>query len=88
MIKDKLFIVSHGNCPPCEIVEHIVDGQLPIHDIAVSDDAWKLVQEGKVKAVPTVLERVGDDYRKCELKILGDRITIDCNGKHLEIQEK
>jgi len=88
MIKDKLFIVSHGNCPPCEVVEHIVDGQLPIHDIAVSDDAWKLVQEGKVKVVPTVLEKVGDGYRKCELKILGDRITIDCNGKHLEIQEK
>ena len=88
MIKDKLFIVSHTNCPPCEVVDHIVDDQLPIHDIGISDDAWELVQKGKVRAVPTVLEKVGDDYRKCELKILGDRITIDCNGKHLEIRQK
>jgi len=88
MIKDKLFIVSHSNCPPCEAVKQIVGDQLPIYDIAVSDDACDLVQEGKVRGVPTVLEKVGNDYRKCELKILGDRITIDCNGKHLEIQEK
>ena len=88
MIKDKLFVVSHGNCPACEAVKQIVGDQLPIYDIAISDDACDLVQEGKVKAVPTVLEKIGDNYRKCKLKILGDKITIDCNGKHLEIRKK
>ncbi len=88
MIKDKLFIVSHSNCPPCEIVEDIVGKQLPIHDIAVSDDACDLVQKGKIRAVPTVLEKIGNDYRKCELKILGNRVQINCQNKHLEIKKR
>jgi len=88
MIKDDLFLLSHGSCTPCEIVSDIVKDQLPVHDIGVSEDAWNLVQKGKVQGVPAVLERVGDDYRRCELKILEDRITIDCGEKHLEISKK
>ena len=88
MIKDDLFIVSHSACAPCEIVKDIVNGQLPVYDIGISDDAWNLIQKGKISGVPAVLEKVGDDYRKCDLKILDDRITIDCGEKHLEIRKK
>ena len=87
MIKDKLFIISHHACKGCEIVKKAVGDKLPIYDIAESNDAFQMVQEGKLRAVPTAFYMDEGSLKKCEIKDSQSKIIIDCGKEHLEFSK-
>ncbi len=84
MIKDKIFIVSHHGCAPCEALARAVKDRIPIYDIASSDEALDLLLERNELAVPTAFYRDDGEVKKCQIKHSGDKIIIDCGGEHLE----
>ncbi len=84
MIIDKIFVVSHHGCPPCDALAKAVKGKIPIYDIASSDEALDLLLERKEYAVPTAFYRDGGKVKKCQIRHSGDKILIDCGEEHLE----
>lgn len=87
MIEDKLFIISHHACKPCEEVTKAIKDKILIYDLASSDDAFQMLQEGKLQAVPTAFYRDNGDLKKCTIKHSDNKITIDCGKEHLEFQK-
>lgn len=87
MINDKIILLSHENCGPCIPIKKALEGKIPVYDIGKSDEAFDLfVKSGKINHVPIVLEKNGDGWEECHLQVDGDKVTVDCENKHLEVK--
>ena len=87
MIKDKVILLSHENCGPCIPIKKALEGKIPVYDIGKSDEAFDLfVKSGKIRHVPVVLERNGNDWEECNLQMVDGKVIVDCKTKHLEAE--
>ena len=84
MIEDKVFVISHHGCPPCEVLARAIKDKIPIYDIASSDEALDILLERNELAVPTAFYRDGGKVKKCQIRHSGDKIILDCGKEHLE----
>lgn len=89
-IKDKIFILTNKECPPCKKLTRHLDKKVPLYDIAESDEAFALAKQGIIDAVPAAVEYDGKKYQKCKIGKSedGKTIVIECPNSRLEIETK
>lgn len=86
MIEDKIFVISHHGCPPCETLIEVIKDKLPIYDLASSTDALKVAQKEKLMAIPTAFYQENGSLKKCDIKYSPEKIVLDCGKEHLEFE--
>lgn len=87
-IRDKIFVLTHENCGPCKKIVPDLQGKLPIYDLGESDEAFSLLKEGVIDAVPSALEYDGKKYQKCKIAKSEDGkiIVIECPNSRIEVE--
>jgi len=86
MIKDELFILSATGCPGCEAIKNKVKGKIAVYDIAKSDDAYEVAQKIGIRAIPTAVEKDGENYAPCKMRLTANKLVIECRNKNIEIE--
>ena len=87
MIKDDFFILSSTNCPACKQVKRIVGNKLPIYDVQKSDEACDFAVQHNIFGVPTAVKRVGKTFRRCNIVVSANKVTIECGKTPMIFQE-
>ena len=87
MIKDDFFILSSTNCPACKQVKRIVGNKLPIYDVSKSDEACDFAVQHNIFGVPTAVKKVGNKFRRCNIVVSANKITIECGKTPMVFQK-